>query len=459
MTTILLKNGTILTMDSKRRIIQDGSVVIEGNRVVEVGKSEKIDYKAEHVIDCKGKLILPGLIDSHLHLAQALLRGSADDLALIPWLSRRVWPLQSSYDHELGKLSAQLCCIELIKSGTTTFIEAMLNTKYGFDGIAEAVKNIGLRGVLSKIVMDRPYYADKKVYEGMVESKEESMKEAIAMIEKWHHKANDRIHVWFGPRTPGACSPSFYQEISEKAKKYKVGVTLHLAETKEDVDYLKREFGMTPMQFMKRCELLGKHVVYAHGVWMTDEDFPILKESGSTVCHCPSCNLKLASGFAPILKMLAHGINVSLGCDGAPCNNTYDLIREMRLAALIHKGRLLDSQVLPAERVLELATLNGARATQWNGKLGSIEPNKLADIIVVDMIKPHLLPIRNPVSTLVYSANGSDVEAVIVDGKLVMENRELKTVDEAKILDKVQAKGLLLDERAGLKIGPNWPSC
>jgi cytosine/adenosine deaminase-related metal-dependent hydrolase len=444
-------------MDPKRRIIEDGSVLIEENKIAQVGKSEKIACKAEQEINCKGKLVLPGLIDCHLHLAQALLRGAADDLALFPWLSKRIWPLQSSYTPELGKLSAQLCCIELIKSGTTTFVESMLHSKYGFDGIAKAVRDIGLRGVLSKTLMDRPYYARQSIYEGMVESKEESMREAIAMIKKWHGKANNRIHCWFGPRTPGACSPSFYQEIGEEARKYKVGITIHLAETKGDVGYLKKEFGMTPMEFMEHCGLIGNHVIYAHGVWLPTKDFQRIKKSGGTICHCPSCNLKLASGFAPIPEMMATGVNVALGCDGAPCDNTYDLIREMKLAALIHKARLRDPRAMPAEKVLELATLNGALATQWREELGSIEPGKLADLVLVDLNKPHLLPIRNPVSAFIYSSNGADVDTVIVDGKLLMENRKLKTIDEAKIMDRVQAKGLLLDKKAGIKIRPNWP--
>jgi cytosine/adenosine deaminase-related metal-dependent hydrolase len=334
----------------------------------------------------------------------------------------------------------------------------MLHSKYGFDGIAEVVKNIGLRGVLSKTLMDRPYYSNQSVYKGMVESKEESMKEAVSMIKKWHGKANNRIHVWFGPRTPGACSPDFYQEISEEARKYKVGITIHLAETKGDVEYLKKEFGMTPMEFMEHCGLIGEHVIYAHGVWLPAKDFQRIKKSGGTICHCPSCNLKLASGFAPIPEMMAAGVNVTLGCDGAPCNNTYDLIREMKLAALIHKARLRDPRAMPAEKVLELATLNGAWATQWRRELGSIEQGKLADLIVVDLCKPHLIPARNPASTLVYAAGGSDVDTVIVDGKLLMKNRELKTIDETKIVAEVQAKGLLLDQKAGLKIKPNWPT-
>jgi cytosine/adenosine deaminase-related metal-dependent hydrolase len=198
-------------------------------------------------------------------------------------------------------------------------------------------------------------------------------------------------------------------------------------------------------------------VIYAHGVWIPREDFKILRQTGGTVCHCPASNLKLASGFAPVPEMLEAGVNVALGCDGGPCNNCYDMIRDMRLAAIVHKGRLLDPEVLPAETVLEMATLNGARATLWGERLGSIEEGNLADVIVVDQRKPYLVPVRNPISTLVYSASGGDVDTVIIDGKIVMQGRELKTVDEDEVIDMAMEVGLEVDRRAGVNVGSRWP--
>jgi cytosine/adenosine deaminase-related metal-dependent hydrolase len=277
------------------------------------------------------------------------------------------------------------------------------------------------------------------------------------MIKKWHGKANDRIHVWFGARTPGACTVDFYKKIAEQARKHDTGITIHLGEVKQDIDYIQKEFKMTPMQFMEHCGIVGEHVIYAQGVWIPPEDFAIIKRTKSTVCHCPASNLKLASGFAKVPEMLAAGVNVALGCDGGPSNNGYDMVREMKLTAVVHKGRLLDPLVLPAEKVLEMATINGARATLWEQKLGSLERGKLADIIVVDQRKPHLMPVRNPISNLVYAANGSDIDTVIIDGKIVMQNREVKTMDEQKILDMVQEEGLAPDKRLGLNIGSSWP--
>jgi len=461
MADLMLKNATIITMNQRREIIQDGAVVIEENRIVDVGKTKKIksSHRVEREIDCRGKLVLPGLVDCHVHLTQALIRGCADDMALIPWLRQRVLPLQGTYTEKEGELSAKLCCIEMIKSGTTTFVECLLHWRYGFDRIARVVEKIGIRGVLSKSLMNVPGYADQKdaIPSGMVEDGEKTMKQTIQMIQRWHGKANNRIHVWFGARTPGACTVDFYREISEKARKYKTGITIHLAEVKQDIEYLRREFGMTPMEFMTHCGIVGPHVIYAHGVWIPPEDFKILQRTGGTVCHCPASNLKLASGFAPVPEMLKSGVNVALGCDGGPSNNCYDMIREMKLAALVHKARLLDPEVLPAETVLEIATLNGARATLWRGQIGSIERGKLADLIVIDLRRPHLVPVRNPVSNLVYAANGGDVDTVIIDGKIIMENRQMTTIEEEEVVQEAIEAGPLVDQRLGLKIGPKWP--
>lgn len=461
MADILLTKATVVTMNKRREIFKNGVVAIEGNKIIDIGKTEKLKltHKADIEIDCKGKLILPGFVDSHVHLAQALIRGCADDMSLVPWLRERVLPLQSVYTPREGELSAQLCCIEMIKSGTTTFIESLLHWRYGFNEAAKVLEKIGMRGVLSKSLMNLRGYADQKdaIPEGMAEDGETTMRQTIGMIKRWHGKANNRIHVWFGARTPGGCTVDFYREIAEQARKHKTGITIHLGEIKQDIKYLKKEFGMTPMQFMCYCGTVGPHVVYAHGVWIPPKDFKILHQTRSTVCHCPASNLKLASGFAPVPEMLEAGVNVALGCDGGPSNNCYDMVREMKLAALIHKARLLDPEVLPAESVLEMATLNGARATLWGKELGSLGRGKLADLIVVEQRGSHLVPVRNPISNLVYAANGSDVDTVIIDGKIVMRERELKTMNEQDIVERAIEVGPEVDGRLGLNIGSKWP--
>jgi cytosine/adenosine deaminase-related metal-dependent hydrolase len=440
--SLMLTHAFIEDATGKYRNLRDGALFIEKNRIVGIGNTDEIKsrYNPDLEKDCSGKLVLPGLIDSHVHLAQALLRGCADELSLLDWLTRRIWPLQGSYSREEARLSAELCCLEMLKSGTTTLVECQLQTSYGLDGIAETIKKSGLRAILSKSVMDQESYANEAnaIPESVRESARDSMNGALSMVSRWNGKASDRIHIWFGPRTPGGCSADFYREIAEQAAKHGIGVTIHLAEVEEDVKYIRKNFGMSPMQFMEHCGLVGRHMIYAHGVWFKPVDLEILRKTQGTVCHCPASNLKLASGFAPVNELIRSGVNVALGCDGAPCNNSYDMIREMRLASLVQKCRLRNALVIPAREALKLATQNGATPTSWGDKLGVIGPGRLADLIVVDLKKPHLSPVFDPVSNLVYAATGSDVDTVIVDGKILMEGRKVKTMDEERIISAAQ---------------------
>jgi len=458
----LIEHGTVVTMDAQRRVIEDGAVAIEADRVAAVGKTEELrrEYSAERVLDASRMVVLPGLIDCHVHLAQALIRGCADDVSLVEWLKERVWPLQGHYTREDGKVSALLCMLEMIKSGTTCFVESMLHTRYGFDGIAEAVEKSGMRAVLSKTVMDIAGYGTQRgiMHEGMIETREQSLDEAVRMIRRWDGKAGGRIHVWFGPRTPGACSPELYREVSQLAKEYHTGVTMHLAEVKDDVKYTKKEFKMLPVEFTKSVDLLGPNVLLAHAVWLTSKEIRMLAESKTKVCHCPASNMKLASGVAKVPEMLQVGVTVSLGCDGGPSNNCYDMVREMKLAALLHKVHSLNPLVMPAESVIEMATVNGSEAIGLSKEIGAIMPGKKADIILVDFKKPHLTPLHNPVSHVVYAANGSDVHTVMVDGKILMENREVKTIDEQRVLEEAEERGLAVTRRANITIKSRWSS-
>ncbi len=462
MVEIVLTNGTVVTMNGNREVIKDGAVAITENKIVDVGKTERIEkeYSIDKEIDCKDKLIMPGLIDTHVHLGQALIRACADDLPLVPWLNERVLPLQGiGYQEGDGALSAKLCALEMIKSGTTTFVEALLHWKY-IEEMIEAVKNSGIRGAVSKSLMNKPNYADEKgvIPECMREDGEETLKQTEKLIQKHHGSANDRIHIWYGLRTPGGATVDFYQEAAGRAKEHDTGMTIHLAEVKDDIRYLKNEFSMTPMEFMEHCNIVGENVIYAHGVWVPEEDFKILRENNCTVSHNPASNLKLGSGIAPIPEMVDGGVNVALGCDGGPSNDDYDMIREMKLAALIHKGRLENPTVLPAEKVLEMATVNGAKGTVWGDDLGSLEEGKLADMIVINLNKPHSAPVRNPVSNLVYAGHGGNVETTIIDGNIVMEDGEVKTLNEEKILKEAIKQAPEIDKRLKLNIDTRWPT-
>jgi cytosine/adenosine deaminase-related metal-dependent hydrolase len=458
--SILIKGGTIVTMDSRRRVIRDGAIFIDKGLISQVGKTTDVkpQPRAEFEIDAKGKVVLPGLIDTHIHLAQALIRGSADDTSLIDWLQKFVWPLQGNFDAKDGKVSAELCMLEMIKSGTTTFLESLLHSRYGFDGIAESLEKAGMRGILSKTVMGLPGYGNQAsiMHPGMIEDENTCLREVEDHFKHWNGRANGRIRLWYGARSLGGCTPQLYQRIAEGARKLGTGVTMHLSEVREDVNYTQREFGKLPGEFVDQVGLLDSRVVFAHGVWLTDREWQIFAKKSASVAHCPSSNMKLASGIAPVVEMGRAGVNVGLGCDGGPSNNCYDMIREMKTASLGQKARLLDPLAADAESVLEMATVNGAKALGMEKEIGSIEVGKKADLIIVDLRKPHLTPALNPVSHLVYAAEGSDVDTVIIDGKIVMQHRILKTLDEDAILHDATERSTMLLERAGIELQPKW---
>src|SRR5712691_9695942 len=435
---MLFTNATVITMNTTRDIITNGAVAVEGNRIVAVGKSDALrqQYVDDEVIDVQGKLIIPGLIDTHVHLAQALIRGCADDMALIQWLCERVWVLQGNFTEDDGYASARLCIAEMLKSGTTTFLESMLAHRYGFNGIARAVDESGMRACLAGIVMDMPTYATQSnaMHPGMIESRETSLFGVLEMHSKWNGAANERIHVWFGPRTPGGVSSELYREMSELAHQREMGITMHLAEVEADKIFLQERYGLSPVLYAESVGLLGPKTVLVHMVWLTQEDIEKLAASRTSVSHNPSSNSKLASGVCKVPQMLASGVNIALGCDGGPSNNDYDMIREMKLAAIIHKAVTLDPLIIPAETALELATINGARSLGLEHEIGSLEAGKKADLVVINLNRLHTTPSFNPVSTLVYAATGGEVETVVVDGRIVVDQGRLLTMNEEEIM-------------------------
>jgi cytosine/adenosine deaminase-related metal-dependent hydrolase len=461
---IYVRGGWIITMDPQRRVIKDGAVAVEGGVITAVGKRENLDpqYKSysDVVIDARDGVVIPGLVNTHVHLAQGLLKACADYKRLIPWLKDRVWPLQGNYKPEEALVSAKLVVAEMLKSGVTTFLETGLVGRYGVDAIIEFLHDSGIRAAVARHVMDLKGYAleENVLHEGLVEPGDTSFNDTIRLYHKYHGW-DSRIWIWFGPRTPGAVSVELYKKISEKAKELKTGITMHLAEVKEDVDYTVKVFGKKPVEFAHWVGLTGPNVVLVHVVWVTDDEIDLLAKTKTSVSHNPSSNLKLASGGARVSEMLRRGVNVTLGTDGGPSNNDYDLIREMKVAALLQPLLTGDPEAIRAEQVLEMATINGARALMIDHLVGSIEVGKRADLVVVDFHKPHLKPLNNPVSHLVYSAMGSDVKHVIIDGRLVVFNRQILTFDEEEVLRKADEAAFNLYERAGVCREPDlkWP--
>ena len=453
--SVLIENAIIVTMDPRRRVIEGGSVFVEDGRIAEVraGSSSAPARKAELKIDARGMAVIPGLVDTHMHLAQSLLRGCADDLSLVDWLKKRVWPIQAAFTKEDGKVSAELSMLEMMRTGTTSFIGVDVVSRYGFDGIASSVARAGMRGALAKSIMDSPGYGRKGriMPEGLVEGKDATIREAKSMIKKWNGVKGGLVKAWVAPRSLGGCSRELYEEVAELAREERTRVTMHLGEVREDVRYAKENFGLTPFEFIQKVGLAGPQSTFAHMVWLSDSDIRRVARTRANVAHCPSSNSKLASGIAKVPELLEAGGNVGLGCDGAPSNNSYDMVREMKLAAVIQKARLLDPLTMAAQTVLEMATLNGARAMGMEREVGSVEPGKRADLVLIDLRSPHLVPFRDVVSNIVYSAMGSDVDTVLVDGRLLVKGGTALTLDEEEILREAQKRQDDLVSRSGVK--------
>ncbi len=459
---MLFKNATLITVNPQRHIIANGALLTREKQIADLGKSSELleKYPGETVIDCHGWILMPGLIDTHVHTAQAMIRGCADDLSLIDWLFKRVWVLQGNYDADDGRTSASLCALEMIKSGTTGFIECMLAERYGFDGVAHVVEQSGLRAAIGKIVMDKPAYAKSELtmYPGMVEADgHRCIENTLHMYDRWNGAADGRIQVWFGARTPGGVTPSLFDEMALLARERNMGMTVHNSEVMQDLDFARSVGCRSALDFLLKHHYLGPRTVLAHCVWTDEEDWRVMQETGTHVSHNPASNSKTAAGIAPIRGMLDAGVNVALGCDGGPSNNTYDMIRDMRMVSYLAALKQNDPTALPAETILEMATINGAKAMGIADQCGSLEVGKRADFILINTDAPHLTPIWDPVSAVAYSAHGSDVDTVVIDGDLVMRHRKVLTLDEESIVEEACVRQRALAKRSGLEIKPRWP--
>ncbi|KAJ5600757.1 hypothetical protein N7450_001824 [Penicillium hetheringtonii] len=460
---MLYTNATIITIDGTRRIIEDGAIYVKNDIIADIGKTAllKERYAGEQELDLSGRIIIPGLISTHMHTAQTLLRGTADDLELVSWLCERIWVLQGNFTEADGYAAARLSIGEMLKSGTTCFLESMFADRYGFDGLARAVDESGIRGCLGKIVMDIAKYAKDDawaMHPGLVENRETSLLGTLKMWEKWNGAANDRIRVWFGARTPGGVSDTLYKEMTALSREKGIPVTMHCAEVKADRDFFS-SVSHTPMSYCDSVGLLSPTTVLVHMVHLDDSDIKLLSGSGTHVAHCPTSNAKLASGICRVPDLQHAGVNIGLGTDGAPCNNTCDLLQEMKLAAIIHKSISYDPTAVPAESVLEMATINGAKALGLDDKIGSLEIGKKADFVASDVRGIHTQPWHNAASAVVYTATGRDVDVVVVDGKILVQNGKLLTMDEQEIVEEAKKRSREVVDRAGLsmKMKGRWP--
>lgn len=444
---LIIKNGTVITLDSENRII-DGDVVIEDGVITKVGERDYTDAvesttEEPEEIDATGRIILPGFVQTHIHLCQTLFRGSADDLALIDWLKKRIWPMEAAHTPESIYASARLGIAEMIRGGTTTALtmESVNHTREVF----RAVEESGFRAIVGKCMMDK----GDDVPKGLSEKTDSSIAESIRLAEEWHGRDDGRIRYGFAPRFAVSCTRGLLEQVAHLSVKHELMVHTHASENLDEVRMVFKATGKRNIEYLHDVGLTGNRSVFAHCIHLDDYEMELMHKTGTHVSHCPSSNLKLASGIARVSEMLERGISVSLGADGAPCNNRLDMLTEMRTAALLQKA-LKGSRTLPAWRALRMATIDGANALGLADIIGSIEPGKKADLQLLNLDHLHTSPHPNPVSAVVYAADRTNIETVIVNGRTLMRDGILTTFDESQIIEQGKSEAGRLFERIEL---------
>lgn len=418
---LIIVGGTVVTMDKDRHVIENGVVAIKDGKIVAVGTAaDAKNFRAKETINAAGRVVMPGLINTHTHVPMTLFRGLADDLDLNEWLTKYIFPAEAKNVNEgFVRAGTKLALAEMIRGGTTTFADMY----YFEDAIADETAKAGVRGVLGETIIDFPVADAKTPAEGMAY--------AERFIKKW--QGNDLIIPAFAPHAPYTVSTENLMAVRKLSDELKAPMLIHIAETQKEVDDIKAAKGDTPVEYLNKIGFLNDRVIAAHTVHITDNEIAILKRLGVGSAHCPQSNMKLASGVAPVVKMLAADVSVGLGTDGAASNNDLDMWEEMDTAAKLQKTFTGDPKALTAYQALEMATIRGARALHIADRVGSLEAGKLADVIIVDMDSLHQTPMFNVFSHLVYTTKAADVQSVIINGKVVMRDRRLMTLNESVI--------------------------
>jgi len=433
---LVVKNGVVVTCDPRDRIIRNGAVAIQGSRIVAIGTVEELEkvWKADREIDAKGMVVTPGLVNSHTHLSMTLFRGVADDIPAIEWLPR-IWSIEKNMSEQACHAGALLGCLEMIKSGTTCFADQYFH----MNQVAGAVERSGMRAVLAQGVLEL----------GDSEKGREQLKEAADFAKEWNGKVEGRIRCKIGPHAIYSCSTRLLKEARQIANEIGVGLHIHLAEAPNEIKMVKEKCGRTPTEHLANIDFLSPDVLAAHCTFVENSDIEILRKTGTGVSHCPSTAMKYGGGISPVPDLVREGVSVGIGTDGCGSNNNLDMIEEMRTAAFLHKLNRKDATVLPARTMLRLATIGSATAVGLQSEVGSLEVGKKADMILVDFGKPHLTPFHNVTGHLVYSSFGSDVHTTIIDGEIIMENRQVRTLDEEEVMREAQLQFERLLERGG----------
>ena len=420
--TILIKNALILNPNNFEEKIQ--SLLIKNDLIAEI--SDEIDESnVDKIIDASGKILLPGFVNTHTHLSMTLFRGLADDLSLDSWLNDHIWPMEANLNGDYCYIGALLGAVELIKSGTTTFSDMY----FYMEDVARAVDEAGIRAVLSYGMIDF----------GDAEKREAEIKENLTLFENCNGMADGRIKVFFGPHSPYTASEELLIKVRQLADEHNIGIHIHVSETQKEIDDVSAEKGLRPFEYLDKIGFLGPDVVAAHSVWLSEDEIEIIKKNDVKISHNPCSNMKLASGIAPVSKLIENDICVSIGTDGASSNNNLDLIEELKTASLLQKVSTLDPNVLNSHEAIAMGTIKGAEALGLDEEIGSIEVGKKADIILIDTNSANMVPDSSTLtSNIIYSANGSNVDTTICNGKILMENKKLTVLDEQEIYNKAR---------------------
>jgi len=417
MADIIIKNGNVLTMDPELGDLENGVVVIDDGSIVEV--AESTEATADTVIDARGGVVMPGFVNTHTHAGMTLFRGYADDLPLASWLQDHIWPAEAELTASDVVAGTNLACLEMIKSGTVAFADMY----FFMEEVGKVVESSGLRAALSYGMIEL----------GDAEKGKNELKKGKGFVNEWNGKADGRISAMYGPHAPNTCSKEFLIKVKEQAVADNAKIHIHVLETEAELNQMKEQYGMCSVNMLDSIDFFGPDVLAAHCVWLSDGDMDILANNNVNISHNPVSNMKLASGVAPVTKLLDRGANVCLGTDGCASNNNLDMFDEMKTATLLQKVDTMDPTALPARKVLEMATVSGAKALDI--KSGMLRKGYNADVIIVDMNRSHLTPLFDVPSQLVYSAGGSDVRTSIVDGKVLMDDHKVLCMDEQKIID------------------------
>jgi 5-methylthioadenosine/S-adenosylhomocysteine deaminase len=455
---LIIANGYVVTMDSRRQIYSDGAVAVEGRNIVGVGRTKDVlaRHKAAHVIDAAGKLVIPGLVDGHNHAFQYLSKGIGDDVDIMTWLYKRVYPYETHVNAEEAYVGALGNYVQMIKTGTTCFNEP---GGYHTDSLAQAATDVGIRGILNRSTRD---IADQgaPLPEKLFENLETNLRQGEAAVAKWNNAAEGRLRCWFSLRYVFNVSDELCKAIKALADQYKVGIHAHAAAVEGENEAIEERFGKRSLERFHDLGLFGPNLYLVHMGYPNEREIGWLKEHDVKIAHCPSASMHGAYGVVGnqmMKRMIDLGLTISLGTDSATAGRFLDMVRVMYLAACAHRDQFADATIMGAYKAMEMATIDGARACLWDDQIGSLQAGKRADIVIVAMDELRWHPNLDPVRSLVYAADGDDVETVVIDGRVVMRDRVILTVDEEKVKRDVIRAGKAWIERADMRLDIPWP--